>query len=155
MGLPDVWRNRFTGEVGQLLETMQSNAEATLGLTEEHLAAITFSMAPKGIPVENMNPSQQSTLRELMDAYLHRLPDALAAEQASIVARDWTHLCFAWAGSAERHEPHYYRLQGRRLLIEYDNTQRGANHIHTVWRDLTNDFGDDVLARHYAESDHG
>ena len=155
MGLPDVWRNRFTCEVGQLLETMQSNAEATLGLTEEHLAAITFSMAPKGIPVENMNPSQQSTLRELMDAYLHRLPDALAAEQASIVARDWTHLCFAWAGSAERHEPHYYRLQGRRLLIEYDNTQRGANHIHTVWRDLTNDFGDDVLARHYAESDHG
>ena len=51
MGLPDVWRNRFTGEVGQLLETMQSNAEATLGLTEEHLAAITFSMAPKGMPL--------------------------------------------------------------------------------------------------------
>ena len=44
-------------------------------------------------------------------------------------------------------EPHYYRLQGPRLLIEWDNTQSNANHAHSVWRDPTSDFGLDVLAR--------
>ena len=59
---------------------------------------------------------------------------------------------FAWAGSTEPHRPHYYRIQGARLLAEYDNTQRDANHVHTVWRDPHGDFGRDVLAHHYATS---
>ena len=59
---------------------------------------------------------------------------------------------FAWAGGFEHREPHYYRLQGDRLLIEYDNTQNDANHIHSVWRDPEGDFGADLLARHYAEA---
>jgi len=63
-------------------------------------------------------------------------------------------LCFAWAGSTEPHRPHYYRIQGPRLLVEYDNTERDANHIHTVWRDPAGDFGHDVLAGHYATSHH-
>ena len=57
---------------------------------------------------------------------------------------------FAWAGSTAAGDPHYYRLQGPRLLIEWDNTQRKANHAHSVWRDPTADFGLDLLARHYA-----
>jgi hypothetical protein len=55
----------------------------------------------------------------------------------------------AWAGSTEPGAPHYYRVQGPRLLIEWDNTQRGANHAHSVWRDPENDFGLDVLAAHH------
>jgi hypothetical protein len=58
-------------------------------------------------------------------------------------------LRFAWAGGLEPGQPHYYRVQGPTLLIEYDNTQNGANHIHTVYRDLQNDFGGDVLRAHY------
>jgi Protein of unknown function (DUF3500) len=58
---------------------------------------------------------------------------------------------FAWAGGIERGQPHYYRLQAPRLLAEYDNTQRDVNHIHTVWRDPTGDFADDILARHHAD----
>jgi hypothetical protein len=46
--------------------------------------------------------------------------------------------------------PHYYRIQGERLLIEYDCTQDEANHTHSVWRDPEGDFGEDILARHYA-----
>jgi Protein of unknown function (DUF3500) len=49
--------------------------------------------------------------------------------------------------------PHYYRLQGPRLLIEYDNTQRKANHAHSVWRDPSADFGLDVLGEHLAAHD--
>jgi hypothetical protein len=57
---------------------------------------------------------------------------------------------FAWAGSTEPGQPHYYRLQGPRFLAEWDNTQRGANHAHSVWRDPEFDFGVDALARHRA-----
>ena len=61
---------------------------------------------------------------------------------------------FAWAGPTGSGEPHYYRLQGDGLLIEWDNTQRGANHAHSVWRDPASDFGLDVLARHHAAHRH-
>ncbi len=152
--LPDLWRNRFTGEVAELLNTMQDNGERMLGWAEDHEQALMITRTPKGAPVAGLSAKQRVTFMELMDAYLGRLPDALADQQKALVAAEMDHMHFAWAGSAERYEPHYYRIQGRRLLIEYDNTQRGANHIHTVWRDLDNDFGGDVLARHYAQSAH-
>lgn len=118
---------------------------------EEGLA---ISFAPEGIGATALNHGEVDILRELIGCYLHRLPDALADQQAALVDSEFDKIRFAWAGSAERHEPHYYRIQGERLLIEYDNTQNGANHIHAVWRDLANDFGGDVLARHYAEINH-
>ena len=64
---------------------------------------------------------------------------------------------FAWAGSDRPGQGHYYCISGPSLLIEYDNTQDEANHIHSVWRDLSYDWGVDLLARHYAtaETDHG
>jgi hypothetical protein len=64
-------------------------------------------------------------------------------------------LIFAWAGSTERGSAHYYRIVGPTILIEYDNTQNNANHVHTVVRDLTNDFGEDVLKKHYEQQAHG
>ena len=63
-------------------------------------------------------------------------------------------IVFAWAGSIEPDNPHYYRIHGPTFLIEYDNTQNNHNHSHSVWRDLQNDFGEDVLRKHYAESPH-
>ena len=57
---------------------------------------------------------------------------------------------FAWAGSLERGEGHYYAVRGPTFLLEYDNTQDDANHIHSVWRDLRRDWGGDLLAAHYA-----
>ena len=48
---------------------------------------------------------------------------------------------FAWMGGLERRQPHYYRVQGATFLVEYDNTQNNANHIHTVWRDFKGDLG--------------
>ena len=84
------------------------------------------------------------------------LADAQPAKYAADPALD--ELSFAWAGGLEPGQPHYYRVQGGTLLAEYDNTQRGVNHVHTVWRDLaldtSGDFGGDVLADHYAHVDH-
>ncbi len=75
--------------------------------------------------------------------------DAAQREHAKI-AGTAGQLHFAWAGSTEPHRPHYYRIQGLRLLVEYDDSQRDANHVHTVWRDPAGDFGRDILAAHYA-----
>ena len=61
---------------------------------------------------------------------------------------------FAWMGGMEKGQPHYYRIQGATFLVEYDNTQNDANHIHTVWRDFKGDFGVDLLAMHYHTADH-
>ena len=61
---------------------------------------------------------------------------------------------FAWAGSLEPGQPHYYRVQGPSFLIEYDNTQNDANHVHMVWRDFSGDFGDDLLREHYRTAAH-
>jgi hypothetical protein len=85
-----------------------------------------------------------------LNAYIGRLPEAAAAERVKVTGPAAEALHFAWAGSTEPRRPHYYRIQGPLLLAEYDNTARDANHIHTVWRDPSGDFGRDVLAQHYA-----
>ena len=67
---------------------------------------------------------------------------------AKVTGPSFSALHLAWAGSLEPSRPHYYRIQGHRLLVEYDNTTRDANHVHTVWRDPVGDFGMDVLGAH-------
>jgi Protein of unknown function (DUF3500) len=57
-------------------------------------------------------------------------------------------------GGLERGEGHYYRVQGSTFLIEYDNTQNNANHIHCVWRNFKGDWGEDLLEEHYQNSPH-
>jgi hypothetical protein len=61
---------------------------------------------------------------------------------------------FGWAGASQPGQPHYYRVQGKTFLIEFDNTQSNANHIHTVWRDFDDDFGRDLLREHYQTAPH-
>ena len=69
---------------------------------------------------------------------------------AKIMAAGWDKVHFAWAGGLEKGQGHYYRIQGPTFLVEYDNTQNNANHIHTAWRDFNGDFGRDVLGQHLA-----
>jgi hypothetical protein len=98
-----------------------------------------------------MSAAQREQLRALLHVFVGRIPDELAEREAAKFAGDKIHdVYFAWAGGIQPGQPHYYRLQGPRLLAEYDNTQREVNHVHTVWRDPEGDFGDDVLARHRA-----
>jgi hypothetical protein len=150
----EIFRQRFEGRAATMMADMQAQMEATVGVQKAHLDALSFTAEPKGIAVAALDPGQILILRELIGCFLQRLPDQLADQQASLIDREFDRLGFLWAGSAERGEPHYYRIQGERVFIEYDNSQRGANHIHTVWRDLANDFGGDALARHYAQSHH-
>jgi Protein of unknown function (DUF3500) len=82
------------------------------------------------------------------------MPEELAkSELDKLRAAGLDKIHFAWAGGLERGQPHYYRVQGPTFLVEYDNTQNNANHIHTVWRALDGDFGLDLLRLHY-QQDH-
>ncbi len=149
---PQVPRAVHEAAAGQL-EARLAAAERALG--DATIGALSWSATPAGVSWPQLRPDQRELLTALLGAYLGRLPgDAAAAEQAKITGPAAGQLHFAWAGSTEPHQPHYYRIQGPRLLAEYDNTQRDANHIHTVWRDPTGDFGRDLLAHHYATSHH-
>ena len=110
---------------------------------------------PEGISYDQLERPQRDRLERLIRHYLERADPAIAeAEWDRIQAADLASVTFAWAGSGEPGQGHYYALRGPRLLIEYDNTQNGANHIHSVWRDPTNDWGEDLLGEHYRQSHH-
>jgi hypothetical protein len=105
---------------------------------------------PKGVLGADLSAGQLNALVDLVTAYAGRLaPEVAAAEMDRVLTAGPERLAFAWAGSTRPGERHYYRVQGPDLLIEHDNTQSGGNHIHSVWRNPANDFGDDILADHY------
>ena len=110
---------------------------------------------PRGLAAGEMTTAQADLLMRLVDEYAHRIrPELAELELEKVRGADVEEIHFGWAGGSEPGEPHYYRIHGPTFLIEYDNRQNGANHIHSVWRDLTGDFGDDLLAQHYAISPH-
>lgn len=110
---------------------------------------------PVGTPASEMTGDQRQVLMDLVCEYTSRMPPDVAYTRMDRIEKEGTsQIHFAWAGSEKPSTPHYYRLHGPSFLVEYDNTQNNANHIHTVWRDLKNDWGDDLLQRHYGKS-HG
>ncbi len=117
------------------------------------LKAVHYTPAPKGLAAAEMTEAQQEILMTLIGEYIHRMPDEVAEIEATeLQRRGLGKVHFAWAGGLERRQGHYYRIQGPRFLVEYDNTQNEANHIHSVWRDPANDFGARLLAEHYTRA---
>jgi hypothetical protein len=107
-------------------------------------------LKPAGILASALDAEQQEMLKTLIESHASLMATEIAAVRlARVFEAGFENVGFAWAGSMERGQPHYYRVQGPSLLIEYDNTQNDANHVHTVWRDFTGDFGDDLLREHY------
>ena len=112
-------------------------------------------MALAGLPAAEMTTDQRRQLRRLLELYAGRMADSAARGQLQrIDEAGFERLHFAWAGAHQPGSPHYYRIHGPTVLVEYDNSQGDANHIHTVWRDLANDFGGDLLRKHYATQPH-
>ena len=108
-------------------------------------------LMPDGIADTDLNSSQKEALQTLVKTYLFRMRPELAEDKwKAIEASGPIH--FAWAGGKERGEPHYYRVQGKTFLLEYDNTQNDANHVHSVWRDFNGDFGYDILKAHVEQA---
>ena len=110
---------------------------------------------PEGIPASKLNADQQAALVKIIKLYLFRCRTDVAAEEfAKIEKAGIGGVHFAWVGGFELGQPHYYRIQNTAFVLEYDNTQNNANHVHCIWRDFANDFGGDLLKRHASEA-HG
>lgn len=110
-------------------------------------------LSPVGINASQLTAKQREQVFNLVKLYLNRGRAEIADETAAeITAAGVSNLTFAWAGGLERGDPHYYRIQGAAFLIEFDNTQNNANHVHSVFRDFKRDFGRDPLREHYAKS---
>ena len=103
-----------------------------------------------GIAATDLNPGQQELLINLINEVAAVQPAALFSERMGRLREEgFDNLRFTWIGSIERGAPHYYRIQAASFVIEYDNVQNDANHIHLVWRDFAGDFGRDLLQLHY------
>ncbi len=112
-------------------------------------------LSPAGIAVTALSVEQSAKLVRLIDEYLGRMAeDIAAARRAKLQQTDFGKVTFGWAGSLDVGAAHYYRIQGPSFLIEYDNSQNNANHIHSVWRDFAGDFGRDLLREHYQSTPH-
>jgi hypothetical protein len=107
---------------------------------------------PSGLQASRMNAKQFELLLTLLEEYVRNMPDQIAESREEQIKKAGKDIYFAWAGGIEKGEPHYYRVQTASFLIEYDDTQNDANHIHSVWRDFNGDFGVDLLKLHYETS---
>jgi hypothetical protein len=95
-----------------------------------------------GIAASSLNANQQALITEIIHKYLDTLPDMIAASHLDrLQASGIENISFAWAGPLEVQRPHYYRLQGPTFLLEHDNSRNRGTHIHSVWRDFAEDFG--------------
>jgi len=108
----------------------------------------------RGLAYARLSQEQQGLLLSLIQEYASTQPLAVAQARLARVKADLPGVKFAWMGGLEKGQGHYYRIQGATFLIEYDNTQNGANHIHSVWRDFKGDWGKDLLAEHYRVAPH-
>ena len=121
-------------------------------LTDRYRVAYPF-LPPRGLAASGMNGEQRELLVRLVKYYLSRANDELSEQLWRKLDRAGVEpITFAWAGAQEPGQGHYYTIKGPTFLIEYDNTQNGANHIHSVLRDITGDWGEDLIAAHYAEA---
>jgi hypothetical protein len=128
------------------------NAEAYADILTAANRRAALDGQPSGLAAKRLRAGQFDRLMALIEEYVRNVTGSVAEARRRQVREAEDNIWFAWAGGIRRGEPHYYRVQTPSFLIEYDNTQDGANHIHSVWRDFTGDFGGDLLRDHYRAS---
>ena len=112
-------------------------------------------LQPLGLCASEMTVPQREKLKAVILEFIGRNRSKLSeADWEKIEKAGWEKIFFVWAGGIEPGQGQYYRVQGATFLMEYDNTQNDANHVHAVWRDIENDFGDDLLKQHYEQVPH-
>ncbi|WP_103339933.1 DUF3500 domain-containing protein [Amycolatopsis sp. CA-126428] len=127
-------------------------------ITDDDRRALAYFRAhPRGIRVGDLSAAQRACFDDLLAKFVHRArPGLVGAEMDRIAAAGGVdELHFAWAGGTTIDLPHYFRIQGGATLIEFDNAEDDANHVHSVWRDPSNDFAADLLMQHHLDTPHG
>lgn len=128
---------------------------APADILTKNYRVVTPEMPLAGIPYADLDGEQRGHLIALIKHYVTHTTDEISRPTWAAIERiGLDSIGFAWAGPEARGEGHYYAIKGQHFMIEYDNTQNNANHIHSVWRDFTNDWGEDLLAAHYRSTHH-
>lgn len=156
MHMQDLFRGPLPEpRLSALVDRIDQVAEAGSGYTAADHSELALGARP-GLSGADLRGDQRDLLRQLVAVYTDRSPAHIAEAHRQLWSDDAVldQLHIAWAGGLAPDDPHYYRLTGPRLLVEYDNTQRGVNHAHSVWRDPVGDFGLDLLAHHRSGSHH-
>jgi hypothetical protein len=110
---------------------------------------------PSGLALSAMDGTARNLVEALIDRFVGTLaPDLATAQKQRVIEQEIGRFRFAWAGPLTPGQAHYFRVHGPVTLVEHDNTQNDANHIHSVWRDLAADFGNDALADHHRRERH-
>ncbi len=146
-----------------LLGSLNESQRAAAKLSDEapsdiltHAQQTVTLLEDFGVAHRDLDADQQAALWSIIEEYASAQPAPVAEKRLAAVHHTGLDgIRFAWMGGESQGEPHYYRIQGPTFLIEYDNTQGNANHVHSVWRDFNGDFGRDLLAAHYRQYDHG
>jgi hypothetical protein len=108
------------------------------------------TLQPEGVPVAELNEVQQRWVERILEEVVANYRPEISLVYLRDI--DPATLSFAWMGATERGAAHYFRLQGPDFVFEYDNVQNDGNHVHSVWRNPSGDFGLDLLERHYRTS---
>jgi hypothetical protein len=127
-------------------------------ITDEDRQALAYFRAyPRGIRAGDLSAIQRGHFGDVLASFVERArPGLVGFEMDRIAAAGGVEeLHFAWAGGTSIDQPHYFRIQGPATLVEFDNAEDNANHVHSVWRDPSNDFGADLLIQHHLAYDHG
>ena len=122
--------------------------EAPSDILTGNAARAEIGAVPTGLAYADLTAPQQSVFERLLAVYVGR-----GTPPAAVPVR-LHEATFAWLGGTAQGEGHYYALRAGSLLVELDNTQDGANHVHTVVRDVERDWGEDLLRSHYADRHH-
>lgn len=147
----------------KLMESLSAEQRAKATIAEEmprdmfsgDKRQIEFEGPPEGIAFSALDGNQQQTLRDLVDEYVGTVPpDVQWSRRDKVEKGGWENVYFAWIGSTTAGERNYYRVQGPEFLIEYCAVALTPNHVHTIWRDRSGDFGRDLLAEHYNSTPH-
>jgi hypothetical protein len=147
----DLARALLVGLEADRRAVAQISETAPRDLLTEWRPRVEPGILPVGLAYEAMGGEDRERLVGLIRHYVERTAVGVAAnEWARIERAGLEPITFAWAGPDQPGQGHYYAIQGPTFMIEYDNTQNEANHIHSVWRNFTNDWGEDLLAAHYA-----
>jgi hypothetical protein len=142
--------------VKSLTEDQQKTAVVSKDAPKEILTEASRKAAlsgqPSGLMISKMNASQRAIFQSLLDVYCQNMTDQIDQTREDQIKKAGDNIYFAWAGGEEPGQGHYYRIQSPSFLVEFDDTQDHANHIHSVWRDFNGDFGEDLLKEHYQSS---
>jgi hypothetical protein len=142
---------RSLGETERQAAIIDAKSPNDILTTNTREAAI---QADRGVSYARMTGAQQAALLKLIEEHAGAQTDPIARDRLARAKSALNAVKFAWMGGTEKGQGHYYRVQGPTFLIEFDNTQNNANHIHQVWRDFKGDWGRDLLAEHYKSAPH-